>query len=188
MQLIPHALRTHGAVARLLAGAGLVAATTLLPVTAAAQSAVSSAPFETGIASTYGTGDGFQGNTTACGQKFDTFVPQVAHKTLPCGTMMRVEDVASGKSVDVEVTDRGPYIAGRIVDLSWSAFRELDPSGPGLLDVRVYLLPDPSEVTEAQDAEPEGVQEMAMLRLDEVPSESSTETALPSQGLLTVAH
>jgi rare lipoprotein A len=187
VRIVPHVPRAHGAIARLLMGAGLVAAT-LLPATAAAQSAASGTPFETGIASTYGTGDGFQGNTTACGQKFDTFVPQVAHKTLPCGTMVRVEDVATGKSVDVEVTDRGPYIKGRIVDLSWSAYRELDPSGPGLLDVRVFLLPDPSEVTKAQDAKPEGVQEMAMLRLAEVPSETATEAPLPSQGLLTVAH
>jgi rare lipoprotein A len=95
--------------------------------------------FERGIASTYGTGDGFQGNRTACGQVFDTYVPQVAHKTLPCGTRVRVEDQATGRSVIVEVTDRGPYIRGRVVDLSWAAYRELDPRGPGLLDVNVYL-------------------------------------------------
>jgi rare lipoprotein A len=97
---------------------------------------------EAGIASTYGTGDGFQGNRTACGQIFDTHVPQVAHKTLPCGTKVRVEDVDSGDSVVVEVTDRGPYIKGRVVDLSWAAFRKLDPSGPGLLNVNVYVLPE----------------------------------------------
>lgn len=97
-------------------------------------------PHEYGIASTYGTGDGFQGNLTACGQVFDTYVPQVAHKTLPCGTMLRVEDVDTGNSVVVEVTDRGPYIDGRIVDLSWAAYRQLDPSAPGLLNVRTYLV------------------------------------------------
>lgn len=94
-----------------------------------------------GVASTYGTGDGFQGNLTACGQVFDTYVPQVAHKTLPCGTLLRVEDVATGQSVTVPVTDRGPYITGRVVDLSWAAFQQLDASGPGLLDVRVYRVP-----------------------------------------------
>lgn len=93
---------------------------------------------ETGIASTYGTGDGFQGNLTACGQVFDTYVPQVAHKTLRCGTLVRVEDAATGRSVTVEVTDRGPYIPGRVVDLSWAAYRQLDPAGPGLREVRVY--------------------------------------------------
>lgn len=97
--------------------------------------------FETGVASTYGMGDSFQGNLTACGQVFDTFVPQVAHKTLPCGTQVRVEDVETGKSVVVRVTDRGPYIPGRVVDLSWAAYRQLDPVAPGLLSVRVYLQP-----------------------------------------------
>ena len=98
------------------------------------------AVYEQGIASTYGVGDGFEGNLTACGQVFRTQVVQVAHKTLPCGTMIRIEDVETGKSVDAEVTDRGPYIRGRIVDLSWAAFKQLDPSGPGLLSVNVHLL------------------------------------------------
>ncbi len=96
--------------------------------------------FEKGIASTYGEGDGFEGNRTACGQIFHTIVVQIAHKSLPCGTLVRVEDVNTGRSVDAEVTDRGPYVAGRIVDLSWGAFKQLDPTGPGLLRVNVYLL------------------------------------------------
>jgi len=94
---------------------------------------------ETGIASTYGVEDGFQGNRTACGQIFNTHVVQVAHKTLKCGTMIRIEDAETGKAVVAEVTDRGPYIRGRIVDLSWAAFRELDPAG-GLRPVNVYLV------------------------------------------------
>jgi rare lipoprotein A (peptidoglycan hydrolase) len=96
--------------------------------------------FESGIASTYGEGDGFEGNRTACGEIFHTHVVQVAHKTLPCGTMVRVEDTDTGLSVVAEVTDRGPYIPGRIVDLSWGAFSQLDPTAPGLLHVNVYLL------------------------------------------------
>jgi rare lipoprotein A (peptidoglycan hydrolase) len=96
--------------------------------------------FESGVASTYGEGDGFEGNRTACGQIFHTHRVQVAHQSLPCGTMIRVEDSDTGRSVDVEVTDRGPYITGRIVDLSWAAFSQLDPSAPGLLHVNVYLL------------------------------------------------
>ena len=93
-----------------------------------------------GIASTYGEGDGFEGNRTACGQIFHTSVVQIAHKTLPCGTVVRVEDPDTAITVDAEVTDRGPYVAGRIVDLSWAAFKQLDPSGPGLLHVNVYVL------------------------------------------------
>jgi rare lipoprotein A len=95
---------------------------------------------DTGIASTYGEGDGFQGRRTACGQRFDTNVPQVAHKTLPCGTMVRVEDTTTGKSVVAEVTDRGPYVKGRVVDLSWAAFSQLHPTTPDLLSVKVYVI------------------------------------------------
>jgi rare lipoprotein A len=98
--------------------------------------------FETGVASTYGQGDGFEGKRTACGQIFRTGVVQVAHKTLPCGTRVRIEDVATGNAVDANVTDRGPYIPGRVVDLSWAAFSQLDPRGPGLLRVNVYLVQD----------------------------------------------
>ena len=96
--------------------------------------------FQSGIASTYGEGDGFEGHRTACGQIFHAGVVQIAHKTLPCGTLVRVVDTATGNSVDARVTDRGPYIPGRIVDLSWGAFQQLDPTGPGLLRVNVYLL------------------------------------------------
>ncbi len=96
--------------------------------------------YESGIASTYGEGDGFEGNLTACGQVFHTRVVQIAHKSLPCGTKVRVEDMDTGRTVDAEVTDRGPYVAGRIVDLSWGAFQQLDPTGPGLLHVNVYVL------------------------------------------------
>ena len=96
--------------------------------------------FEAGIASTYGEGDGFEGNLTACGQVFRTMVVQVAHKSLPCGTTLRIEDTDTGRSVVATVTDRGPYIPGRIVDLSWGAFEQLDPTGPGLLNVNVYVL------------------------------------------------
>ncbi len=96
--------------------------------------------YESGIASTYGESDGFEGNLTACGQVFHTRVVQIAHKSLPCGTHVRVEDADTGRTVDATVTDRGPYVPGRIVDLSWGAFQQLDPTGPGLLHVNVYVL------------------------------------------------
>ena len=96
--------------------------------------------FQSGVASTYGEGDGFEGNLTACGQVFHTRVVQIAHKSLPCGTLVRVVDTETGRTVDARVTDRGPYVAGRVVDLSWGAFSQLDPSGPGLLHVDVYLI------------------------------------------------
>ncbi|MBV9547665.1 MAG: hypothetical protein JOY61_25105 [Chloroflexi bacterium] len=96
--------------------------------------------YQSGIASTYGEGDGFEGNRTACGRIFHTHDVQIAHKSLPCGTRVRVEDAYSGKFVVAEVTDRGPYVAGRIVDLSWGAFRQLDQTSPGLLHVNLYVV------------------------------------------------
>jgi rare lipoprotein A (peptidoglycan hydrolase) len=98
--------------------------------------------YESGVASTYGEGDGFEGRRTACGQVFHTHAVQVAHKSLPCGTTLRIEDTHTGRTVDALVTDRGPYIPGRIVDLSWGAFEQLNPAGPGLLSVNIYVLDD----------------------------------------------
>ncbi len=96
--------------------------------------------YETGFASTYGRGDGFEGKRTGCGRIFHTHEVQVAHKTLPCGTLVRIEDTRTGKTVDAEVSDRGPYVAGRIVDLSYAALTQLDATGTGLLPVNLYIL------------------------------------------------
>lgn len=96
--------------------------------------------FERGIASTYGKGDGFEGNRTACGQIFHTATVQLAHKSLPCGTHVKIVESGTDRSVEARVTDRGPYVAGRVVDLSWAALQQLHPNGPGLLQVEVYVL------------------------------------------------
>ncbi len=91
-----------------------------------------------GIASTFGRGDGFQGSLTACGVPFDTNRMWAAHKTLPCGTNVLVEDVSTGRTVSVRIVDRGPYIPGRVIDLSWAAYTQLVPGGGGLANVRVF--------------------------------------------------
>jgi peptidoglycan lytic transglycosylase len=124
---------------------------TLAPVAGSPSAAVEPEPaigaarslpamYESGMASTYGDGDGFEGLRTGCGSIFHTDIVQVAHKSLPCGTVVRVEDTDTGKSVDAEVTDRGPYVTGRVVDLSLAAFKQLDVSGTGLLNVNVYVV------------------------------------------------
>jgi len=118
----------------------VASAQALIPGPTLAESFVRLPVFESGIASTYGSGDGVEGARTACGQIFRTSEVQVAHKSLPCGTVIRVEDIETGKSIEAEVTDRGPYVPGRIVDLSWAAFETLEPSGPGLLHVNVYVV------------------------------------------------
>lgn len=75
------------------------------------------------MASYYGTE--FQGHMTASGQRFDWHKMTCAHRTLPFGTRLRVTNVRNGRSVVVVVNDRGPFVRGRILDLSLAAAREL---------------------------------------------------------------
>jgi len=86
-------------------------------------------PLETatncGIASWYGLGDGFAGKRTASGQLFDPYAMTTAHRSLPFGTRIRVINQSNGKSVLVTGTDRGPHVAGRVLDLSYGAFARI---------------------------------------------------------------
>jgi rare lipoprotein A len=79
-----------------------------------------------GIASHYGTESG---RRTANGERFPTGEPTAAHRTLPFNTRVRVTDVATGRSVVVRVNDRGPFVRGRIIDLSPVAARALGMDG-----------------------------------------------------------
>jgi rare lipoprotein A len=81
----------------------------------------------------------FEGRTTASGVPYDGRAMTCAHPTFPFGTLLRVTDLESGKSVLVKVTDRGPFARGRIVDLSWAAARELGMLTRGLARVAVEL-------------------------------------------------
>jgi rare lipoprotein A len=65
-----------------------------------------------------------------------------AHRSLPLGTRVRVTNVANGRSVVVRINDRGPFVDGRIIDLSRAAARELDVLGAGVFDVRLEALED----------------------------------------------
>lgn len=80
-------------------------------------------PYQVGVASWYGKQ--FHGRTTASGEDFDMFELTAAHRQLPLGTYVKVTNLRNGKSVVVRVNDRGPYVAGRIMDLSYSAARML---------------------------------------------------------------
>jgi rare lipoprotein A len=63
-----------------------------------------------------------------------------AHRTLPFETMVRVTNLNNGKSTTVRITDRGPFVAGRVIDLSLAAAREIDSVGPGVVPVRLEVL------------------------------------------------
>ena len=94
---------------------------------------VSVAMAECGKASWYGPG--FHGRTTACGQRYDQHGISAAHRSLPCGTRLTVTDQGTGRKVSVQVTDRGPFIGGRIIDLSRGAAAALGMVGRGIANV-----------------------------------------------------
>ncbi len=100
-----------------------------------------------GQASWYG--GKFQGRLTASGEVFDTNQLTAAHKTLPFGTIVEVTHVASGKTVQVRINDRGPFVEGRVIDLSRAAADALGMAGQGVAAVRlriVSLPPEPEHV------------------------------------------
>jgi len=93
---------------------------------------------EQGRASWYGPG--FHGKKTSNGESYDMHALTAAHKTLPLGTLVKVTRTDTGKSVVVRLNDRGPFVAGRIVDLSYSAAHALDMVGSGTAPVRIEAL------------------------------------------------
>lgn len=98
---------------------------------------------EEGIASWYGPD--FHGKPTACGETFDMHAMTAAHKTLPLGTYVKVTDLENGKSIIVRVNDRGPFVSGRIIDLSSQASQMLGVRQRGVAQVRVEAVEVASE-------------------------------------------
>ena len=96
---------------------------------------------ETGVASWYGVP--YHGRQAANGEIYDMEKLTAAHRTLPFSTWVRVENLANGKGVDVRITDRGPFIGDRIIDLSHAAAREIEMIGPGTANVRVVVIANP---------------------------------------------
>jgi rare lipoprotein A len=92
-----------------------------------------------GMASWYGARH--HGRSTASGQPFDMHQLSAAHRTLPLGTRVRVTNLENRRSVVVRVTDRGPFVPGRIVDLSYAAAKALDLVEQGIARVRLDVLP-----------------------------------------------
>jgi peptidoglycan lytic transglycosylase len=93
---------------------------------------------EQGIASYYA--GKFQGRLTANGEIFDTNLFTAAHKTLPFNTIVKVTSDLTAKSVLVRITDRGPFVAGRIIDLSRAAAEAIEMVGSGLAPVTVEIV------------------------------------------------
>lgn len=126
----------------------------LLPCIAAADGATDQSPRQTGIASYYGPQ--FSGRPMADGTPFDPESNHAASRTLPLGTWVRVTNLENGKSEVVQIRDRGPYIDGRIIDLSPRTARRLDMLKQGLADVEVIPLTgeEESQLAQTDDTAP----------------------------------
>ena len=99
---------------------------------------VSNVNAQTGQASWYGVGDGFQGRKTASGERFNTHAFTAAHRTLPFGTKVKVTNLNNGRSVFVRITDRGPYAGkNRIIDLSHAAKSAIGMGGTAKVSLQV---------------------------------------------------
>jgi rare lipoprotein A len=87
----------------------------------------------------------FQGRTTASGEVFDTNEMTAAHKTLPFGTIVEVTHLDSGRTAEVRINDRGPFVDGRVIDLSRAAAERIGMTAQGIARVtlRVVALPEP---------------------------------------------
>jgi len=89
---------------------------------------------QSGIASIYSYG------RTASGERVRAGAMTAAHRSLPFGTMVRVTNERNGKSIVVRITDRGPFVNNRIIDLSYAAAREIESIGPGVVPVHLEVL------------------------------------------------
>lgn len=100
---------------------------------------------ETGIASWYG--HPYHGRAAANGEIYDMEKMTAAHRTLPFNTWVRVYDLDNNKTTEVRIIDRGPFVDGRIIDLSHAAARELELIGPGVARVRIEVIRTPANAT-----------------------------------------
>ena len=95
-----------------------------------------------GRASWYGAD--FHGKKTSNGEIYDMYAVTAAHKTLPLGTYVRVHNLENGRQLDVRINDRGPFVRGRIIDLSYTAAKKIGIVGPGTAAVEIVALGTPA--------------------------------------------
>ena len=95
-------------------------------------------PASSGLASYYA--DRYHGRPTASGETFDTNKMTAAHRTLAFGTKVRVTNLDNGKSVVVRINDRGPFVQGRVIDLSPAAARRIEMTTAGVVPVKLEVL------------------------------------------------
>ncbi len=98
---------------------------------------------ETGVASWYG--HPYHGRAAANGEIYDMETMTAAHRTLPFNSWVRVLNLSNQKTVEVRIIDRGPFIRGRIIDLSHAAAKQIDLIGPGITKVRLEVIREPEK-------------------------------------------
>ena len=124
-----------------LLGIALVVATGCSPVRrppVATSPAPTSGEVQDGVASWYGPG--FHGKLTSSRERYDQYDLTAAHRSLPLGTWVLVTNKLNGRSIRVYVNDRGPYVDGRLIDLSYGAATAIGMVGSGTVPVRVVVL------------------------------------------------
>jgi rare lipoprotein A len=138
-----------------LAGLGMSACTSLKlpepdPPPSAAAPASSMQPVfqQTGVASWYGKGH--HGRLTASGERFDMTQLTAAHRSLELGTVVRVTNLVTGDTIRVRINDRGPYVKGRVIDVSAKAARRLGMHQAGLAEVRIEVFDADQEIETAK--------------------------------------
>ena len=97
--------------------------------------------YQVGLASYYA--HKFHGRQTANGEIFDMYGLSAAHRELPLGTVIRVTHIGNGRSLELRVNDRGPFIPGRILDLSLGAAQKLDMVEAGVAEIRIDIIKEP---------------------------------------------
>ncbi len=107
-----------------------------------------------GVASWYGTK--FHGRKTSSGEKYDMYKMTAAHKTLPLPSYVRVTNLRNDKQVIVKVNDRGPFVDGRIIDLSYAAAQKLDIVSNGTAEVEIETITSDSIARVPNNAPPDG--------------------------------
>ena len=110
----------------------------ILTATISFSSSLLAAP-QTGIASVYGNGDGHAASKTANGERMNPSALTAAHRTLPFGTWVSVVNLRNGKQIVVRISDRGPFVRGRIIDLTPAGARAIGLSGLALVKLTVLV-------------------------------------------------
>jgi rare lipoprotein A len=109
---------------------------------------------ERGVASWYGPT--FHGENTSNGEKYNMYAMTAAHKTLPLPCYARVTNLKNGRTIVVRINDRGPFVANRLIDLSYTAASKLDmlKEGTTLVEVRALTVQEPDDLTRSAEAPP----------------------------------